>query len=276
MGLNEDLGDRENVGNAALSAQRAREAREKKMAEIPEDLKERYKLACGGNALVDHIERRYIERIATLEADFTAYKRVTDLAYKGSEQESLDKIKTLEATVREKEQKYCSICKGKTDLACADCRMDLGVTLYVCAIPNCRDEHEKVCPHNLKAELATLREEKFMKCGHHVSCRQEINGEKYCEFCYRIDCWQQAAKREDELRAQVERLQKPVSDFKVGEIVRVDADSYKGQGFYECEQFHRIGVRLEHGHIRWYDAHTVTKLNEPAEKWTARAAQGEK
>jgi hypothetical protein len=39
----------------------------------------------------------------------------------------------------------CHVCKDETYLYCADCRMNFGAYVYVCAKPECRDIHEKKC-----------------------------------------------------------------------------------------------------------------------------------
>jgi len=38
--------------------------------------------------------------------------------------------------------KRCAHCDASVETACADCRMDLGVTVYVCGHSVCRDMHE--------------------------------------------------------------------------------------------------------------------------------------
>ena len=40
-------------------------------------------------------------------------------------------------------QHYCHICEDKTDLACSDCRITFGASVYVCSKPFCRNEHER-------------------------------------------------------------------------------------------------------------------------------------
>lgn len=48
-------------------------------------------------------------------------------------------------------KKRCHICKGVTLYACADCAIDLGVTVYVCPTRACRDAHERKCSACLRA-----------------------------------------------------------------------------------------------------------------------------
>lgn len=48
-------------------------------------------------------------------------------------------------------KKFCHICKSQTLYACSDCRIDFGVTIYVCTSKACRDEHEeRYCPSRLR------------------------------------------------------------------------------------------------------------------------------
>ena len=58
---------------------------------------------------------------------------------------------------------------------------------------------------------------------------------------------------------EMERLSRPFSDFQRGETIQVNDPSYTGTGTFECEEIHRIGVRLEHGYIRWYPARNVSR-----------------
>jgi hypothetical protein len=82
----------------------------------------------------------------------------------------------------------CSVCGTPTGLACSDCRIDLQTTVYVCQSADCRDEHEKKCPHALEAELAALTE-KMAACGHAKACWREaqpapsIYMEAHCTAC---------------------------------------------------------------------------------------------
>ena len=48
----------------------------------------------------------------------------------------------------------CHICGAETQFACADCRIDLRSSVYVCSKTACRDEHERKCPAKLQAQLA--------------------------------------------------------------------------------------------------------------------------
>jgi hypothetical protein len=47
-------------------------------------------------------------------------------------------------TVCERKRK-CHICGAVTQLACSDCAINLGVTVYVCSRTECRDKHEERC-----------------------------------------------------------------------------------------------------------------------------------
>ena len=57
----------------------------------------------------------------------------------------------------------CHVCGTQTNLACSDCAIDLGVTVYVCSKTECRDQHERKCGHALRAELEQARQD-LQKC----------------------------------------------------------------------------------------------------------------
>jgi hypothetical protein len=42
-------------------------------------------------------------------------------------------------------RKKCHVCDAVTDLACSDCRINFGVTIYVCSKRECRNAHEVKC-----------------------------------------------------------------------------------------------------------------------------------
>ena len=95
---------------------------------------------------------------------------VQEILYPGDSDDnylSIDECNALlahDAALREELAaiKRCSICKTVTDICCADCRIDLATTVYVCKLGSCRDEHEKKCTSNidkLREELAALQEE---------------------------------------------------------------------------------------------------------------------
>jgi hypothetical protein len=42
-------------------------------------------------------------------------------------------------------KKVCHVCGEQTLLACSDCQINFGATVYVCSKPSCRDEHERKC-----------------------------------------------------------------------------------------------------------------------------------
>lgn len=46
----------------------------------------------------------------------------------------------------------CSVCSAQTQYACADCRMDFRVTIYVCG--KCRAEHEEKCSARLREVIS--------------------------------------------------------------------------------------------------------------------------
>src|SRR6516225_100540 len=48
-----------------------------------------------------------------------------------------------------------------------------------------------------------------LPCGHHVSMEQEVNDQKYCDFCYRLDCLQKA-------EAQVRELEQALEEERTG------------------------------------------------------------
>lgn len=56
-------------------------------------------------------------------------------------------------------KKRCHGCGNQTLYACSDCRIDFGVTVYVCNAAKCRNAHEEKCSARLRAELDALRGE---------------------------------------------------------------------------------------------------------------------
>lgn len=50
-------------------------------------------------------------------------------------------------------KKRCSICREATLFACSDCRIDFGVSVYVCSAQTCRDAHEQKCSLQLRQRL---------------------------------------------------------------------------------------------------------------------------
>jgi hypothetical protein len=56
-------------------------------------------------------------------------------------------------------KRLCHVCHEMTTLACSDCAIDLGVTVYVCKRKECRDYHESKCGHSLKARIEALQGE---------------------------------------------------------------------------------------------------------------------
>jgi hypothetical protein len=54
-------------------------------------------------------------------------------------------------------RKKCHVCGQQTLYACSDCRIDFGVTVYVCNKKECRDAHEQKCPAALLRTIAGLR-----------------------------------------------------------------------------------------------------------------------
>lgn len=72
---------------------------------------------------------------------------------------------SLRAERARMQEKVCSICSDATDMACADCRIDLNTTVYVCFKSECRDRHEQNCPKRLK-ESADQEMERVRACEH--------------------------------------------------------------------------------------------------------------
>lgn len=54
-------------------------------------------------------------------------------------------LDALVAHIKNGEPMVCSSCGCDTGYGCADCRIRLRKTVYVCGKPECRDEHEKTC-----------------------------------------------------------------------------------------------------------------------------------
>ena len=54
-------------------------------------------------------------------------------------------------------KKICHICGDQTLLACADCAINFGATVYVCHKSLCHDEHEIKCYNAAKQEIKKLR-----------------------------------------------------------------------------------------------------------------------
>jgi hypothetical protein len=54
-------------------------------------------------------------------------------------------------------RKKCHVCGQQTLYACSDCRIDFGVTVYVCNKKECRDAHEQKCPAALLRTIAQLQ-----------------------------------------------------------------------------------------------------------------------
>ena len=54
----------------------------------------------------------------------------------------------FEATYDAVQGEFCSSCGNATDYACADCRITLQKTIFVCSSPKCRDKHEETPDHH--------------------------------------------------------------------------------------------------------------------------------
>jgi hypothetical protein len=50
----------------------------------------------------------------------------------------------------------CHVCGEPTEIACADCRIDLGTSVFVCGKQECREKHEQKCPARLRQENERL------------------------------------------------------------------------------------------------------------------------
>lgn len=48
-------------------------------------------------------------------------------------------------------RKLCHVCENQTLYACSDCRIDFGVTIYVC--PKCQGQHEQKCSARLREQM---------------------------------------------------------------------------------------------------------------------------
>ena len=90
-----------------------------------------------------------------------------------------------------------------------------------------------------------------LPCGHHVSMEQEVNDQKYCDFCYRLDCLQKAEARMRELEKD-----RDVADG----FLNVERENHKVsiEEWRKCEQ--------ENASLR----EQVSRL----EQWIARTTHG--
>jgi hypothetical protein len=71
--------------------------------------------------------------------------------------QALGSIDALEQQLES--ERTCSVCSTATEYACSDCRIDFRTTIYVCARPQCRDEHESKCSAKLRQQLESERKE---------------------------------------------------------------------------------------------------------------------
>jgi hypothetical protein len=53
-------------------------------------------------------------------------------------------------------KKLCHVCGTPSLFACSDCRIDFGVSIYVCPTKACRDAHEAKCPARVLDQLASV------------------------------------------------------------------------------------------------------------------------
>lgn len=51
----------------------------------------------------------------------------------------------------------CHVCGANTLWACSDCRIDFGVTIYVCNTKGCHNAHEEKCPARLREKLTAAQ-----------------------------------------------------------------------------------------------------------------------
>lgn len=77
-------------------------------------------------------------------------------------------------------KKTCHICGQQTLMACSDCRIDFGISIYVCNKPECQKKHESKCPNSFLAE----RDELVKLLKRNLERMKLINGDD-CgkEFC---------------------------------------------------------------------------------------------
>lgn len=52
----------------------------------------------------------------------------------------------------------CSVCHKPATLVCSDCRIDFGVSVYVCS-NQCMQEHELKCSKDLRDQIVAMKEE---------------------------------------------------------------------------------------------------------------------
>lgn len=111
--------------------------------------------SCGGRCgFCDEKHRDWEAKVETAEAAArTLQTRVTDLE---AELEAMTEDRDLwqgdhNETCPNVPEKCCSVCAEPTETACSDCRIDFGVTIYVCAKD--RAEHEKKCSARLRVRI---------------------------------------------------------------------------------------------------------------------------
>ena len=63
-------------------------------------------------------------------------------------------VKTIADTVET--SKKCHVCGKETPFGCADCGIDFGVVIRVCATAACRAAHEEKCPQSLLEKLRAI------------------------------------------------------------------------------------------------------------------------
>jgi hypothetical protein len=95
-------------------------------------------------------------------------------------------------------KRLCHVCGNTTQMACSDCRIDLGVTIYVCAKTACRDTHETKCAHSLKQQLT--------ECLRERDRQYEFNAGQIVKQAKLETQLTDALKREQELRKALEQI----------------------------------------------------------------------
>jgi uncharacterized protein (UPF0179 family) len=110
--------------------------------------------------------------------------------------------------------------------------------------------------------LTTIKQDNAVVCIHR-GCEIIFEGpELTCPECG----WQGVTFKEisEALEYSVLSSRKRIGDsYTPGEMVQVNNERYTGTGIYTSETASKprmIGVRLEHGHIRWYEENTVSKV----------------
>lgn len=79
-------------------------------------------------------------------------------------------------------KRRCHICGNVTDMACSDCRIDLGAIIYVCKTAACLMAHEQKCAYSRRAEVQQL--------GKQVKMLRDALGMMYDKWENGVSCYE--------------------------------------------------------------------------------------